>query len=216
MMVRTEILASPLARRTRPADPRQAAETAETLKTVKRVKMLKTVNALSHTPAAPTPETLKQDTPPASRSRAETVKRVPGCPCGISPRTARETLKQRPKTQAGEDVTCFTPILPADPPETAPRRNRTARETLKHSGSPRRARETAKTLKTARTVRAGTRRRAGRVLAPGVAARLGPGDLNAPIAPIHDATALVTDCACPPEVMPAIATAHIARPRFRG
>jgi len=138
---------------------REMAENAETLKIMKTVKTVKTAKTsksarmarqLSHDPAAPPPETLKQGTMPASRGGAETVKRMPGRPCAIAPRMPRiscETLKQRRKTQAGEGVKCFMPISPAGRPETASRRSSAARETVKHPALPKAACRGHETLK---------------------------------------------------------------------
>jgi len=103
-------------------------------------------------------ETLKRETSPASRSRAETVKQAPGRRRGIASRTARETVKHPRKIQSGEGVRCFTPMSPAGPPETLSRRCGIAGETLKCLAVPlpgaaiRRAHETVKRLKTLKRV----------------------------------------------------------------
>jgi len=155
-------------------------ENGETLKTVETVRTTKT---LKHAPAASSCETLKQALPPASRGDVEAVKHTPERPCQITLRRAHETVKQPRKMQSGEDVTCFTPRVPASPPETVPRRGGAAREALKLpsvpvSGGARRGTreilETVKTLKTVKTSRTGTVGRPGRALAHAPAAGFGP------------------------------------------
>jgi hypothetical protein len=136
----------------------QTVKRVKTLKTAKTVKQLKTAGALSHAPAAPTRETPNQDTPPASCNDGEAVKRAPVRPCGTTLRAVAETLKQRPKIQVSEDVTCFRPMSPASCRETVLRRNRATREALKHPAlsrraAARRARETLKRLKTAKRLK---------------------------------------------------------------
>jgi len=81
---------------------------------------------------APTLETLKHETPPASCNDDEAVKRATGRPHGTTLRTARETVKQPRKIQIYEGVTRFTAAGMERFPETARRRSGAAREALKH------------------------------------------------------------------------------------
>jgi hypothetical protein len=127
-----------------PAAPGEAAGNSETPENTenrentengKTLKTVRTAGTLPDAPAALPGETLKQDTP-ASHGGAEAVQHAPTRPGGPIPRRAGETLKQVQETQASKGVSCFMPILPAGPAETAPRRNGTAREALKHLAGP--------------------------------------------------------------------------------
>jgi len=137
MMDGADILISPPARRARrgPADPCEMAENREKPENAENRENAETAEngePLKRTPTASAPETLKHETAPASCGKAETVKHTSGRASWISPRTARETVKQPLKIQADEGLTCFTPHAPAPPPETPPHRWSTRRETLKH------------------------------------------------------------------------------------
>jgi len=70
------------------------------VKKAKWPRSAKTTRALSRDLAAPTLETLKQVTPPASRGGTETVSHALARPYGTALRAAAETLKQRQKVQA--------------------------------------------------------------------------------------------------------------------
>jgi len=138
----------------------------ETPKTVKRLKAVKTAGPLPHALAAQTRETLKQESPPASRDGPETVKHNPGRRREMALCTTRETLKQRRKTQVREGLTCFTPASPAGSPETAPHPYDSVGETLKRPDPGRIARETVKHPDAGRTGRETLQHPARRPQAP--------------------------------------------------